>query len=132
MKLSTLVRLLTVMVCAVVFALFQAAGLSAAQNVPQPSSALPGDLIFDVRNGDQQGKLMLKQDELAFESLTDARHSKSWKYADIRELSRPKKEIRVKPFKGDRYDFQFKDKKNRDKIYDLITQRILAARQGSK
>jgi hypothetical protein len=121
-----------VMVCAAFLALSPAARLSAAQNVPQPSSAQAGDLIFDVRNGDQQGKMMLKQDELVFESLTDARHSMTWKYADIRELSRPKKEIRVKPFKGNRYDFQFKDKKVRDKIYDLITQRILAARHGSK
>ncbi|MCE5306556.1 MAG: hypothetical protein LLG20_02845 [Acidobacteriales bacterium] len=132
MKLSTQVRLSTVVVCLAFLALFQATGLSAAQNVPQPSSAQPGDMIFDVRNGDQQGKMMLKQDELVFESLTDARHSMTWKYADIRELSRPKKEIRVKPFKGDRYDFQFKDKKLRDKVYDLITQRILAARHGSK
>jgi hypothetical protein len=91
------------------------------------------ELIFDVRNGDQQGKLMLKDTELAFESLTDARHSAKWKYAEIRELGRNKsKELRVRPFKGDRYDFQFKDKQIREKIYDLISARILAARQGGR
>jgi len=90
------------------------------------------DLVFDVRNGDQEGKLMLKESELAFESLSDARHSRTWKYAEIRELSRRKKEMRVRPYKGSRYDFQFKDSKLRDRIYDLVSQRVLAARQNKK
>lgn len=103
---------------------------AASQNVP-PS--IPGiDQIFDVRNGDQQGKLLLKNAELAFESLTDARHSRIWKYADIRELSRRKSEFSVKPFHGDKYSFQFKNKQQRDKVYDLISTRIVAARQGAK
>lgn len=90
------------------------------------------NLIFDVRNGDQTGKLMLKENDLAFESLTDARHSRNWPYADIRELSRGGKELRVRPFRGDRYAFQFKDKKLRDRLYDMISQRIVAARQNKK
>ncbi|MFN7923322.1 MAG: hypothetical protein U0Q16_24685 [Bryobacteraceae bacterium] len=100
----------------------------AAQNVPITG----GDMVFDVRNGDQSGKLMLKDTEVAFESLTDSRHSRNWKYADIRELSRNKSQLRIKPNKGDTYDFQFKDKKVRDQIYDTISSRILAARQGGK
>ena len=96
----------------------------------QPGSA--ADMVFDVRNGDQEGKLILKETELAFESLTDARHSRRWKYSEIRELSRRKKEFTVRPFKGDRYAFQFKDKKLRDRIYNLISERIVAARQGTR
>lgn len=91
--------------------------------------ALPAPI--DVRNGDQQGKLIFKETELAFESLTDARHSRNWKYAEIRELTKKKKELRVRPFKGSRYDFQFKNNNERDKIYDLISSRIIAARQGT-
>ncbi len=102
------------------------------QNPPSPASVSGADMIFDVRNGDQQGKLLLKDTELAFESLTDAKHSRNWKYADIRELSRRKKELTVRPFHGDRYDFQFKKKEDRDRLYDLISQRIVAARQGRK
>ncbi|MEZ5403922.1 MAG: hypothetical protein R2729_29850 [Bryobacteraceae bacterium] len=91
-----------------------------------------GDMIFDVRNGDQEGKLMLKETELAFESLTDSRHSRNWTYSDIRELSRKgKKELRVRPNKGSRYDFQFKDRTMRDNLYKLISDRIVAARQGA-
>jgi hypothetical protein len=98
----------------------------AAQNTPTS-----GEMVFDVRNGDQQGKLLLKETELAFESLTDSRHSRNWKYADIRELSRKgSKELRVRPAKGSRYDFQFKEKQMRENLYNLISQRIVTARQA--
>mgnify|MGYP007054667006 CR=1 FL=1 len=88
-------------------------------------------MVYDIRNGDQTGKLMLKETELAFESLTDSRHSRNWKYAEIRELSRKgRKDFRVRPVKGSRYDFQCKDKAMREQLYDVISSRILAARQG--
>ncbi len=89
-------------------------------------------MIFDVRNGDQTGKLMLRETELAFESLSDARHSRNWKYVDLREVSRKGRGIRVRPFHGGAYDFQFKDKPMRDRVYDLISQRVVFARQVSK
>ncbi len=104
--------------------------LASAQNAALQS--MPGTMIFDVRNGDQNGKLMIKETDLAFESLTDARHSRNWNYADIRELSKRKKELRIKPKKGSSYDFQFKDSKLRDRIYDLISAKVLAARQGAR
>lgn len=90
-------------------------------------------MVVDVRNGDQTGKLVVKDTELAFESLSDAKRSRNWKYSDVRELSkRGRKELRVRPFRGDRYDFQFPDRGMRDKLHDVIAQRILAARQGRK
>jgi hypothetical protein len=100
-----------------------------AVGLPQ---ALGQELVYDVRNGDQQGKLLIKDSELAFESLSDAKQSRIWKYSEIRELSRRGKDLRVRPFKGSRYDFQFKDRKLRDQIYDQISQRILAARHGNR
>jgi hypothetical protein len=105
-------------------ALFIAAALLSGQ------TAAP--TVIDVRNGDQQGKLMFKETELAFESLTDARHSRNWKYAEIRELTKKRKEIRVRPFKGSRYDFQFKSNDERDKIYDMLSNRVVTARQAAK
>ncbi len=89
-----------------------------------------GTTIVDVRNGDQTGKLMIKDTTLAFESLTDAKHSRTWPYAEIRSIEKPKSELRIKPFKGSRYDFQFKDKKLRDRLYEQISQRVVMARQG--
>ena len=92
----------------------------------------PAGEVFDVRNGDQTGKLMFKETELAFESLSDAKQSRTWKYAEIREVSKKKKNLRVRPMKGSTYDFQFKDSKLRDRIYDMIASRVVAARQGPK
>ena len=100
---------------------------------PAQTSATLGDMSLDVRNGDQQGKLMIRDTELSFESMTDAKHSRAWKYADIRSLEKKRKEVRVRPFKGARYDFQLADNKMRDTLYDMITKRILIARaQGKK
>lgn len=107
-------------------ALLSLGGAAAAQTPP-------GSLVFDVRNGDQRGKLMLNEADLAFESLTDSRHSRAWRYAEIRELSRKgRKEMRVRPQKGSRYDFQFKDRKERDQIYELIASRVVTGRQTKK
>lgn len=98
-----------------------------------PAQTAQAEPTFDVRNGDQQGKLVVGDAELAFESLTDSRHSRRWKYADVRELSKKgKKEFRVRPHKGSRYDFQLKQREERDKIYDLISARLLAARRQAK
>jgi hypothetical protein len=89
-------------------------------------------LEVDVRNGDQQGKLMIGPDVLAFESLTDGKHSRSWKYAEIRSLEKKKKELRVKPYKGDRYDFQVKENSVRDRLYDIIAKRVIDARAAER
>lgn len=132
MELAVYRRASAFLVSAMLVAMGSAASFSSGQNARPPSFMSGNDMIFDVRNGDQQGKLILSDTELAFESLTDATHSRRWKYADIRELSRKKKDLRVRPFRGATYDFQFKKKQDRDKIYDLIAARIVAYRQGSK
>lgn len=95
-------------------------------------AAPAGDKVYDVRNGDQNGKLVIGDTDVQFESLTDSKHSRRWKYTELREVSKPKKELRIKPLKGSRYDFQFKDGKQRDEIYKLITDRVLAARRTVK
>ena len=108
-----------------------AGALAMAAAAAQPQQ--PADstvLVYDVQNGDQQGKLMLKDTQLAFESLSDARKSRTWKYADIREISKKRKEVTVRPFKGDRYAFQFPNNATRDRLFKLISERVVAARLG--
>lgn len=94
-----------------------------AQNLSEPQ-------VYDVRNGDQQGKLVFKEDTLGFESLSDARQSRTWKYAEIREVSKKRKELSVRPFKGSKYAFQFANNGMRDRLYTMITDRVVAARQS--
>ncbi len=91
------------------------------------------ETIIDVRNGDQKGKLAIRETELAFESLSDAKQSRTWKYADIRTFEkRIIKGVRVRPFKGSRYDFSFDSIGTRDRIFDLITPRIVEARRTKR
>ena len=95
-----------------------------------PAFAQNADTVIDVRNGDQKGKLLVRDTELQFESLTDAKHSRTWNYADIRTLEKKGfKAMRVRPLKGSRYDFQFDNRGNRDRIYNLISQKVVEARK---
>lgn len=86
------------------------------------------DISFDVKNGDQRGKLILRPDMLMFESLTDARHSRRWSYAELRELKRDSNEIKIEPFHGDKYEFQFHNKAMLDTAYRALSDRIITAR----
>jgi len=107
-----------------ILAAFACAALTLAQ---------PTETIIDVRNGDQKGKLAIRETELAFESLTDAKQSRTWKYADIRTFEkRIIKGLRVRPFKGSRYDFSFDSIGTRDNIFKQISDRIVEARRGKK
>lgn len=97
---------------------------------PGASNMQITDIRFDVRNGDQQGKLMFQDNELVFESLSDAKHSRHWKYSDIRELTHSDHEIKLQPYHGDKYEFQFKNRAMLDTAYNLISDRVVNARQG--
>jgi hypothetical protein len=93
-----------------------------------PNTTQVADVRFDVKNGDQKGKLIVAPDELIFESLTDANHSRRWKYADIREFTHSDHEIKLEPYHGDKYKFQFNNKAMLQTAYDLISNKIVNAR----
>ncbi len=88
------------------------------------------ETVFDVRNGDQRGKLILQHDQVRFESLTDAKHSRTWTYAEIRELRREHdgKEIDLEPYHGDTYEFQFENPARADAVYHAISDRLVQVR----
>lgn len=106
------------------------AARSTPQELPRSTDRDVKEVSFDVRNGDQQGKLIFHRDSVAFESLTDAKHSQRWNYSDIRELNRKGNEIKIEPYHGDKYEFQFSDPAMRDTVYNMLSDRIVAARQG--
>jgi hypothetical protein len=93
-----------------------------------PDSTQVTDVRFDVKNGDQKGKLIVAPDELIFESLTDANHSRRWKYSDIREFTHNDHEIKVQPYHGDKYEFQFNNKAMLQTAYDMISNKVVNSR----
>ena len=88
------------------------------------------EISFDVQNGDQRGRLVVGPNALNFVSLTDADHSRSWQYSQIKEFKRDNddKQIKVEPYHGDDYEFQFHNKAMFETAYDMISNHIVTAR----
>jgi len=103
-----------------------------AQDSMPLSTANPNvkEVWFDVKNGDQRGKLIFHADSVSFESLSDAKHSRRWTYGEIKELNRKGNEVRIEPYHGDKYEFQFKDPAMRDTVYNMLSDKIVGAREG--
>jgi hypothetical protein len=106
------------------------AARSTPQELARATDRDVNEVSFDVKNGDQRGKLIFHRDSVSFESLTDARHSQRWAYSEIRELNRKGNEIKIEPYHGDKYEFQFRDPAMRDTVYNMLSDRVVAAREG--
>ena len=87
-------------------------------------------MTFDVKNGDQRGKLIVRDDAVSFESLSDATPSRRWAYSDIKELTKDSNEVKIEPYHGSKYEFQFVNPAMRDTVYNMLSDKIVAARQG--
>ena len=87
------------------------------------------DLIFDVRDGDDRGKLVLTSQGVNFENLSDAKHSRRWTYAQIKELKRKgSNEIEIEPVSGDDLTLRVDGAGMSDTAYKMVGDRIAAAR----
>ena len=90
---------------------------------------VPSNLAFDVRYHDDRGKLVVGDSGLRFEDISDAKHSRSWTYAQIKELKREGgNEIKIEPFSGDSIEFHLDGPAMSEAVYNTIADRIVAAR----
>jgi hypothetical protein len=102
------------------------AGAGEAERVIEGRQA---DVIFDVRYHDDRGKLVVTTKGVNFEDVSDAKHSRSWSYAQVKGLKRNgSNEIKIEPFSGDSYEFRLEGPAMSDAIYQMIGDRIVAAR----
>lgn len=100
-----------------------------ARVVEQPAGAPQGDMMFDVRWHDDQGKLLVTANGMSFEDVSNAKHSRSWSYAQIKEFKRQgSNEIKVEPYSGDSFEFHVGGPMISDAVYNMIAERIVAAR----
>jgi len=89
--------------------------------------AEPSETIFEARYHDDNGRLVVTARGINFEDLSDAKHSHSWTYAQIKELNRDGNQIKINPYSGDDFEFRVQ-KAMSDAVYKMIGDRIAAAR----
>jgi hypothetical protein len=94
----------------------------------QTTTRTGADMIFDVRYKGDRGKLVVTPAGVNFEDLEDADESRSWTYAQIKELKRDGNEIKIKPHDGDSAEFHVQGAAMTDALYKAIGDRIAAAR----
>ncbi len=87
-------------------------------------------MMFDGTHGDETGKLIVKPEGVSWESISKRDHSRTWLWSDISALDRnvSESEIKIKPVRGD--EFKVKLGSSFQAAYDMLSNRLVAARQG--
>ena len=79
--------------------------------------------------GSTDGKLVLSENEIAFESLNDIKRSQRWSYRDIKEIKQESTYlIEVVPFRGDKYKLELQGEGMSSAQFKSLEDRIAAAR----
>ncbi len=86
------------------------------------------DAIYDVRYKGDRGKLVIGSKAISLENLSDAKESRSWTYAQIKELKRDGNELEIVPYTGDDEEFRVEGAGMTDVVYKSIGDRIAASR----
>jgi hypothetical protein len=84
-----------------------AKGEAAGKDAPVPAGAR----TFRARHkhvfGGCEGRLVLLDEQINFESIGEAGHSRRWRFQDIKELKRKNPfELKLQPFGADEYEFE--------------------------
>ncbi len=79
--------------------------------------------------GSTDGKLIISETEIAFESLDDIKRSQRWSYQDIKEIKQTSTYLlEVIPFRGDKYKLELQGEGMSSSQFKALTDRIAAAR----
>ncbi len=80
-------------------------------------------------NGDN-GKLIVGPDSVSWQDLAHADRSRTWSYAQIKELKRDKDDnaVKISPYSGEEHKFKIRGPFLNDTVYNMIAERIIAAR----
>ncbi len=79
--------------------------------------------------GSTDGKLVISENEIAFESLNDIKRSQRWSYQDIKEIKQESTYlIEIVPFRGDKYKLELQGEGMSSSQFKALTDRIAAAR----
>ena len=101
------------------------------------SAESPGLMkTFEVRHrhfprGGCQGRLVVREDKIQFESMTEIGHSELWRMSDIKEIKRKNPyKVELKPFQGSGYDFEVLRQGMSPSDFEFITERVAGMRMS--
>lgn len=102
----------------------------ASRVVPGGTTTFTSATIFDARYHGDRGKLIVNDTGLNWQDLSDASRSRSWSYAQIKELKRDKDEnaIKIEPYNGEEHKFKIAGPFMTDTVYNMVADRVVAAR----
>ncbi len=108
---------------------------TAAVTAPAPASSdMSGTKVYQATQkrfpiGSTDGKLIISETEIAFESLNDIKRSQRWSYRDIKEIKQISTYIiEVAPFRGDKYKLELQGEGMSSAQFKILTDRIASAR----
>ncbi len=108
-----------------------------AESAPMPPAQRAAEEVktYSVRHnhrfGGCQGRLLISEKGLAFESISDLDHSRKWDYSGIKtvKLENPYS-LKLEPFQGNGYNLQIQGQGMESAAYDTLVDRITAARNA--
>jgi len=97
-----------------------------AKTAKEPNSY---QVVQDKRLGSTEGRLLVGDDMLSYESVSDVKASRRWEYRSIKEIRLPNPyQLEVKPFEGDAYKFKLEGSGMDPAVFKQIVGRVTAAR----
>jgi len=103
---------------------------------PVPTGEKPttaDELVYKVRHdhrlGGCQGRLVVGQDRIVYESIDNIGHSRNWLLKDIKELKLDNPyTLNIEPFSGGKYTIQFEGQGMEPEVYRSLVDRVTSAR----
>jgi hypothetical protein len=106
-----------------------------ASSVPSTADRRAAGMSYQAehshRFGECNGRLMITDDRIIYESVTNLDHSRQWAMKDVRELERSNPyRVEIKPFTGSDYTFRLLGSGMDNDEYSTLVKRVTAARAG--
>jgi hypothetical protein len=90
-----------------------------------------GFMEFNIRHDDDSGRLLIGDQGMTFEALSNANKSRGWTYREIKEFKRDNgdRQFRVKTYGGEDFKFRLIDRDMSNEVYNMVADRIVSARR---
>ncbi len=88
-------------------------------------------VVHDKRLGSTEGRLLVGDDMVSYESISDVKASRRWEYRSIKEIRLPNPyQLEVRPFEGDTYKFKLEGSGMDPAAFKQLVDRVTSARTG--